>query len=69
VTVFGAGLHIVTSDAKRAKVAIKKCLEELNIKEVSVETIFPNMEDVFISLIEEVDRNKREPGAREAKSV
>ena len=69
VTVFGAGLHIVTSDAKRAKVVIKKCLDELNIKEVSVETIFPNMEDVFISLIEEVDRNKRESGAREAKSV
>ena len=69
VTVFGAGLHIVTSDAKRAKGVIKKCLDELNIKEVSVETIFPNMEDVFISLIEEVDRNKRESGAREAKSV
>ena len=69
VTVFGSGLHIVTPDAKRAKVAINRCIEELDGKEVSMETIFPNMEDVFISLIEEVDRNNKEQKDREADSI
>jgi len=69
VTVFGSGLHIVTADAKRAKVAIKSYLAGMDIKEVSMETIFPNMEDVFISLIEEVDRNKKEQKDRETKSL
>ena len=56
-TVFGSELHIVTADAKSAKVDINSYLAEHDIEGVSLETILPNMEDVFISLIEEVDRN------------
>ncbi len=69
VTVFGSGLHIVCADAKRAKADIKSYLAKQGITEMSIETIFPNMEDVFISLIEEVDRNNREEKDREADSI
>jgi len=69
VTVFGAGLHIVTADAERAKADINSYLAGQGIEEVSVETILPNMEDVFISLIEEVDRNTSEEKDREADSL
>ncbi len=66
VTAFGSGLHIVTADAERAKADINSYLAGQGIEEVSVETILPNMEDVFISLIEEVDRNTSEEKDREA---
>lgn len=66
VTVFGSGLHIVAADAKSAKADIKSYVVGLGITEVSIETIFPNMEDVFISLIEEVDRKNKEQKDREA---
>lgn len=69
VTVFGSGLHIVTADAERAKADINSYLAGQGIEEVSVETILPNMEDVFISLIEEVDRNTSEEKEREAGSL
>ncbi|MFT5730860.1 MAG: ABC-2 type transport system ATP-binding protein [Desulforhopalus sp.] len=69
VTVFGSGLHIVTADAERAKADINSYLAGQGIEEVSVETILPNMEDVFISLIEEVDRNTTEEKDREADSL
>ncbi len=55
---FGSGLHIVTSDDKAATAAIKRLLSTRgqDLKSVTIETILPSMEDVFISLIEEVDR-------------
>jgi ABC-2 type transport system ATP-binding protein len=55
---FGSGLHIVTADDAAATAAIRRLLQTrgLNPADVSMETILPNMEDVFISLIEEVDR-------------
>ena len=34
-----------------------------------METILPNMEDVFISLIEEVDRNAVQEGVRGAERL
>ncbi|MCP4453810.1 MAG: ABC transporter ATP-binding protein, partial [Planctomycetes bacterium] len=63
---FGSGLHIVTPDDKAAIEAINSFLTArgldpngLNgVNGVSMETILPSMEDVFISLIEEVDRER-----------
>jgi ABC-2 type transport system ATP-binding protein len=60
---FGSGLHIVTADAAAAIAAINHYLARQAIGEVSMETILPSMEDVFISLIEEVDRNHSGPPA------
>ncbi len=55
---FGSGLHIVTPDDGAATAAINRLLESRGLSPASVtmETILPSMEDVFISLIEEVDR-------------
>jgi ABC-2 type transport system ATP-binding protein len=54
---FGSGLHIVTPDGPATVAAIKRYLDANPAPEVRLETILPSMEDVFISLIEEVDRN------------
>jgi ABC-2 type transport system ATP-binding protein len=55
---FGSGLHIVTPDDETAIEAINRLLVDqgLGPETVTMETILPSMEDVFISLIEEVDR-------------
>ncbi len=55
---FGSGLHIVTPDDKAARDAISRLLtaQGFGTENVTMETILPSMEDVFISLIEEVDR-------------
>ncbi len=65
---FGTGLHLVTPDAAAAEAAVRRLLTDLNITEVAMETIMPSMEDVFISLIEEVDRrNGQTQGKPEAR--
>ena len=53
-------MSIVTPDDKAAIVAINSFLTArgLGPDTVSMETILPSMEDVFISLIEQVDREK-----------
>jgi len=55
---FGSGLHIVTPDDTAAMGSIRRLLAArgLDPAGVTMETILPSMEDVFISLIEEVDR-------------
>jgi len=57
---FGSGLHIVAGDDRRAREAIRRFFAARGVApaEISMETILPSMEDVFISLIEEVDRKK-----------
>ena len=60
VSLFGAGLHVVTQDAEKAKYAIDKKLYALGISDYTAETILPGMEDVFISLIEEDDIKNRD---------
>ncbi len=55
-SLFAAGLHLVTPDAIAAETAVQRLLADLGITEAVMETILPSMEDVFISLIEEVDR-------------
>ena len=63
-SLFGSGLHIVAADAAVASRAITHRLAELNVGETTMTTILPSMEDVFISLIEEVDR-RQGPGGQE----
>ncbi len=64
---FGTGLHLVTPDAAIAEAAVQSLLAELGIRGAVMETIMPSMEDVFISLIEAVDRrNEQTPGNEEA---
>jgi ABC-2 type transport system ATP-binding protein len=55
---FGAGLHIVTADAARTQMAITRLLKQLEIGGATMTAILPAMEDVFISLIEGVDRQR-----------
>jgi len=61
---FGSGLHIVAGDDKAATEAIHRFFDARGVTsaDVSMETILPSMEDVFISLIEEVDRKKSNGG-------
>jgi len=63
-SLFGSGLHIVAADAAAASRAITRLFEQLQIKDTTMTTILPSMEDVFISLIEEVDR-RQGPGGQE----
>ncbi len=57
---FGSGLHIVAPEDTTATAAIRQLLAGRGLDEdtFAMETILPSMEDVFISLIEEVDRKK-----------
>ena len=64
---FGSGLHIVTPNAEDATAAITHLLATENgPNDVTMETILPSMEDVFISLIEEVDRRNSRDNDLEA---
>ncbi|MGB5232183.1 MAG: ATP-binding cassette domain-containing protein [Desulfoprunum sp.] len=62
-SLFGSGLHIVAADAAAASRAITRLLDDLNMKDTSLTTILPSMEDVFISMIEEVNR-RQGPGGQ-----
>jgi ABC-2 type transport system ATP-binding protein len=57
VSLFGTGLHVVTQDAARSESRIRQRLNTLGIIPYTIEQTLPNMEDVFISLIEADDRN------------
>ncbi len=56
-SLFGAGLHVVTMDTVLAERGIRRKFQDLGITGYKIEKILPGMEDVFISLIEENDRN------------
>lgn len=64
-SLFGSGLHIVAADAAAASRAITRLLAEMKIEDTTMTTILPSMEDVFISLIEEVDRRRTAGGQEE----
>lgn len=59
---FGAGLHIVVEDAEKGERAVRIRLDSLGVSYQKLEPVSPTMEDVFISLIEEVDRNTVKKG-------
>jgi ABC-2 type transport system ATP-binding protein len=54
-SLFGAGLHIVCSEAAPAMAAIAQTLNDRGIAIQKMELIQPSMEDVFVSLIEGVE--------------
>ncbi len=56
VSLFGAGLHVVTDDAAAAAAAIEGALRAQGIAAERIETVPPGMEDVFVALIEAHDR-------------
>ncbi len=61
---FGAGLHIVTEDAKKTEPLVREALADLGVSAFHLEKILPGMEDVFISLIEADDRKRQQVDER-----
>ena len=55
---FGASIHAVVYDSKKAMPAIKEFLQKIPSGESSVNKILPSLEDVFVSSIEEYDRTE-----------
>jgi len=53
---FGTGIHATTLDSKEAIHAIEKLFKEKDVKDYSVKKIDPSLEDVFVALIEDYDR-------------
>jgi ABC-2 type transport system ATP-binding protein len=58
VALFGAGLHVVVDDAESAEKSIRAEFEKIGHPLAGIAKIMPGMEDVFVSLIEEVVRNE-----------
>ena len=56
---FGDGLHLVTPDAAAAGRAVRAELDRLGVAPVQIQKILPGMEDVFVALIEAVDRGRK----------
>ncbi len=63
VSLFGAGLHVVTPDADQAKKTIRLKFTDMGLTNFSIEKILPGMEDVFISLIEQDDKTNGAKGS------
>jgi ABC-2 type transport system ATP-binding protein len=59
VAVFGGGLHITVHDPAEAVPRIRAALAEQHIGIQRLEEVQPSMEDVFVALIEEEERNTR----------
>jgi len=55
---FGAGMHLVTADPETVAGAVRRVFTERGATLMHVEEIMPSMEDVFVSLIEQVDREE-----------
>jgi ABC-2 type transport system ATP-binding protein len=60
--IFGAHIHAVVEDSRAAGPAVEKFLKNEGLKGCRVEKIKPSLEDVFVSLIEDYDR-EHEPKA------
>jgi ABC-2 type transport system ATP-binding protein len=55
---FGAGLHVKTTEAEAVEARIKAFFGRGGHPEAAVSRILPSMEDVFVSLIEKEDGEK-----------
>jgi len=56
---FGNGLHVVSSSAASVTPMIRDSLTRQGFKPILVEQIVPSLEDVFVSMIEEHDRQEK----------
>lgn len=54
-SIFGARLHCVSRDEKKAAAALEKLFSDKGVKDHSIRRIKPSLEDVFVSLIETYD--------------
>lgn len=63
VALFGAGLHVVVTDAEAAKAAIAAECKRRGLDLQHIEQIMPGMEDVFVSLIEAEERKQSQTKA------
>ncbi|HRZ87176.1 MAG TPA: ABC transporter ATP-binding protein [bacterium] len=61
---FGASVHAVAADAAAAVAGIKNMFANASVTDYAVEQIEPSLEDVFVSLIEEYDRDQAAGAAR-----
>ena len=66
VALFGAVLHAVVEDDKKAVAYIKETLNAENITDYSVSKIQPSLEDVFVSLTESHDRMSNTNGSHKS---
>jgi ABC-2 type transport system ATP-binding protein len=57
VAVFGGGLHVTVDDFDTASPAIRSALSTAGVSVLQMERIRPSMEDVFVAMIEEEERN------------
>jgi len=53
---FGSAIHAVSPDAKKAIPSIKKLFEKEDLKDYKIAKIKASLEDVFVSLIEDYDK-------------
>ena len=58
LAVFGGGLHVKVEDPAAAIPAIYKMLQDAGIHVLTLDSIMPSMEDVFVSLIEKEEEKK-----------
>ena len=58
IAVFGGGLHVKVEDPAQAIPAIYKILQDAGIHVLTLDSITPSMEDVFVSLIEKEEEKK-----------
>jgi ABC-2 type transport system ATP-binding protein len=57
--IFGAGLHAVVEDISAAA-GVREALEKGGVEVESVEAVVPGLEDVFVALVEQADRERGE---------
>lgn len=57
VAVFGGGLHVTVDDTAAVAPRIRWALESANLEVRRLEPIQPSMEDVFVAMIEQEERN------------
>jgi len=62
LALFGAGVHAVADTAEPARTTIETILRERGVPVERVEVIKPSLEDVFVSLIEQRDRESQPLG-------
>ncbi len=60
---FGAGIHLVTADPETAAREVRRAFAARGSAPAHVREITPSMEDVFVSLIEQVDREEEAAAA------
>jgi ABC-2 type transport system ATP-binding protein len=53
---FGVNIHAVVYDSSKAIPAVKKFLQEAKAGEFTLSKILPSLEDVFVSSIEDYDK-------------